>query len=176
MMKRFLTVVVAVLTVVLGLAELSTAADSFGARLRGTEETPVPIATAGQGFFLAVPNASQTQLDYTLVYFSLGSSVTQAHIHFGPPGISGGIVLFLCTNLTPPAGVPTPPACPNGGGVNSVSGTLTAANVIAQSGQGIVAGAAGFEDVIDAMRGLTSYANVHTTTYPGGEIRGIITH
>ena len=173
MMKRCVAVAVAVLAVVLGLTESVMAGDIFGARLRGFEETPVPIATAGQGFFLGTPNASATQIDYTLVYFGLGSAVSASHIHFGPPGISGGVVLFLCTNGAPPAG-PVPPACPNNPGTNSVSGTLTAANVIAVPGQGIGAGA--FSDVIDAMRGLTSYVNVHTATYPGGEIRGIVTH
>ena len=176
MMRRFLTVAMAVLAAVLGLAELSAAGDAFGARLRGFEETPVPLATQGQGFFLATPNAAGTQLDYTLVYFGLSSAVSAAHIHFGPPGIGGGVVLFLCTNGAPPAGVPVPPACPNNPGSNSVSGTLAAANVIAVAGQGIVAGAAGFADVLNAMRGLTAYANVHTATYPGGEVRGVITH
>ena len=175
-MKRYLSVMVAVLAVVFGLAELATAGETFGARLRGFEETPLPIATAGQGFFLGTPNASATQIDYTLVYLGLGSAVAQAHIHFGPPGISGGVVLFLCTNLAPPGGVPAPPACPNNPGVNSVSGTLTAANVVAVAGQGIAAGAAGFADMLDAMRGLTAYVNVHTATYGGGEIRGVITH
>ena len=175
-MKRCLAVVVAVVAVVCGLADLATAGDAFGARLRGFEETPVPVATAGQGFFLATPNAAGTQLDYTLVYFGLGSAVSAAHIHFGPPGISGGVVLFLCTNGAPPAGVPVPPACPNAAGVNTVTGTLTAANVIPVPGQGITAGATGFADMLDAMRGLTAYVNVHTATFGGGEIRGVVTH
>ena len=174
MMKSFLAVTVAVLAVVFGLTDLVMAGDTFGARLRGFEETPLPIATAGQGFFLATPNASATQLDYTLVYFGFGSAVSASHIHFGPPGIGGSVVLFLCTNGGPPAGVPVPPTCPNNPGVNSVSGTLSAANVIAVSEQGISAGA--FSAVIDAMRGLTAYVNVHTATYPSGEIRGVITH
>jgi CHRD domain len=173
MIKRCLVVAMAVLVVVLAAVPVM-AADTFAARLRGYEETPVPISTGGQGFLLATLNGPETQLDYTLVYFSLGSNVSQAHIHFGPPGISGGIVLFFCTNLAPPAGVPLPPPCPNNPGINTVNGTLTAANVIAVAGQGIAAGA--FADVIDAMRALITYANVHTATFPGGEIRGIITH
>jgi CHRD domain len=173
-MRQCLSVVVAVVAAVFVLAGPALAADSFGARLRGAEETPVPISTPGQGFFFASLNNAETQLDYTLVYFGLGSTVTQSHIHFGPPGIGGGIVLFLCSNnppITPPASVPTPPACPNGPGINTVNGTLTAANVIAV--QGIPAG--GFADIINAMRGNLSYANVHTTGFGGGEIRGIIT-
>ena len=173
MMKRCLVLSVAVLAVVFGLTESAIAGGIFGARLRGFEETPVPISTGALGFFVATLNGPETQLDYTLAYLGLGSAPTQAHIHFGPPGISGGVVLFLCTNGTPPAGVPAPPACPNTPGINSVSGTLTAANVITVAGQGIGAGA--FADVISAMKAGASYANVHTTTFPGGEIRGVIT-
>jgi len=177
MMKRGLSVAVAVVAAVFVLTGPVLAADSFGARLRGVEETPVPISTAGQGFFFATLNTAETQLDYTLVYFGLGSNVTQSHIHFGQPGISGNIVLFLCANnppITPPAAVPTPPACPNNPGINTVSGFLTASNVVAVSGQGIGAGA--FADVVDAMKGIVTYVNVHTTTFGTGEIRGVLTH
>ncbi len=55
-----------------------------------------------------------------------------------------------------------------------MTGTLTAANVITQAAQGIFAGE--FSEVIDAMKALASYANVHSDQFPGGEIRGQITH
>ena len=93
----------------------------------------------------------------------------QAHIHFGRPAISGGIVLFLCTNLTPPDGVPTPQACPNAPA--TITGTLTAVDVIPLPAQGIDPGAAGFAEMIEAIPAGATYANVHTTVHPGGEIR-----
>jgi hypothetical protein len=172
MLTRVLTVAAAVLSVVVALALPATAADQFGARLRGLEEVP-SISTLGQGFFLGTLNAAGTALDYSVVYFDLQGSVQQSHIHIAQPGVNGGIVLFFCTNLTPPAGVPTPPPCPSGSGINTVSGTLTAANVITQTGQGIAAGE--FGEVIRAMRAGNSYANVHTDQFPGGEIRGQVT-
>src|SRR5262249_20997868 len=92
-----------------------------------------------------------------------------SHIHFGRPAIAGGIVLFLCTNLTPPVGVPTPPPCPPFPA--TVFGTLTAADVIAVAGQGIDAGAAGFAEMIAAMQNGAAYANVHTTGRRSGETR-----
>src|SRR5262249_47264524 len=113
-------------------------------------------------------------IDYELTYRDLSSDVTQAHIHFGRPAITGQIVLFLCTNLTPPAGVPVPQACPAGGG--TITGTLTAADVIARPTQGIDGGAAGLAEVIEAIRAAAAYANVHTTTFPTGEIRGRLGH
>ena len=175
MMKRCLTAVVAVFAVVFVLTGSVLAADNFGARLRGNEEVP-PISTTGQGFFFATLNGAETQLDYSIVYFGLTGAVTQSHIHIGQPGVNGGIVLFLCTNLAPPAGVPVPPPCPSGTGPVpvTVSGTLTAANVITQNAQGIAAGE--FSEVIDAMRAIVSYANIHSDLFPGGEVRGVVTH
>jgi len=80
-------------------------------------------------------------------------------------------VLFLCnTSGSPPATVPVPPQCPQGAG--TVSGTLTAADVIAVAGQGIDPGATGFAEMIKAMRNGAAYANVHTMLRPSGEIRG----
>lgn len=171
-MMKCLTAAVTVLVAVFAAAPVM-AADNFGARLRGLEEVP-PISTNAQGFFFAALDGPETSLTYSLVYFGLQGNVTQAHIHIGQPGVNGGIVLFLCSNLAPPANVPAPPPCPNAPGQNFVGGTLTAANVIVQTGQGIAANE--FAEVIDAMRGLASYANVHTDQFPGGEIRGWVTH
>ena len=170
-MMKCLTAAIAVFVAVFAAAPVM-AADSFGARLRGLEEVP-SISTGGQGFFLGTLNPSGTALDYSVVYFDLQGTVTQAHIHIAQPGGNGGIVLFFCTNLAPPAAVPVPPPCPTGPGLVSVAGTLTGANVITQAGQGI--GAGEFAEVIRAMRAGNSYANVHTDLFPGGEIRGQIT-
>ena len=172
MMKSGLAVVVAVFAVVLALAQPVMAADQFGARLRGLEEVP-SISTLAQGFFLGTLNASGTAMDYLVVYFDLQGAVLQSHIHIGQPGVNGGVVLFFCTNLAPPAGVPVPPPCPNGPGINTVSGTLTAANVFTQTGQLIAPGE--FAEVVRAIRAGASYANVHTDLAPGGEIRGQVT-
>jgi hypothetical protein len=54
-----------------------------------------------------------------------------------------------------------------------VTGTLSAANVITQTAQGIAGGE--FPEVINAMKAQVSYANVHSVQFPGGEIRGQIT-
>jgi hypothetical protein len=42
--------------------------------------------------------------------------------------------------------------------------------VIGPTGQGIAAGQ--FEEFVEALRAGIAYANVHTTGFPGGEIRG----
>ena len=111
---------------------------------------------------------------YKLTYANVGTTppltgtVTQAHIHFGKSRDSGGILVFFCTNLTPPQGVPTPQACPVNSG--TVTGTWTAADIVAVPGQNVAAG--NFDALVDALLSNTAYANIHTTALPAGEIRG----
>ena len=149
-------------------------ARDFSTKLIGYNETPLTINTAAGGTFSAKLSKDGTALQYTLTYHDLSSDVQQAHIHFGAPAITGQIVLFLCTNLgNAPATVPLPQACP--AAPATVTGTLTAADVIARATQGIDGGAAGFAEMIKAMRaGAAAYANVHSANFPSGEIRGAV--
>jgi hypothetical protein len=140
--------------------------------MSGYQETPAAINTAGSGEIFIHVHPDRTALDYELRYRGL-TGVTQSHIHFGRPGTSGAIVLYLCSNLAPPAGVPAPQPCPTSEAI--LTGTLTAANVSAQSAEGIAAGDAGFAAILKAIQDGSTYANVHTSGFPGGEIRGVIT-
>jgi hypothetical protein len=171
-MIKVISLAAAVVAAVFSVAGPVMAGDSFGARLLGSEEVPV-ISTNGQGFFYATLNDAETQLDYQMYFINAESTVTQSHIHIGQKSVNGGIVLYLCTNLNAPTGVPTPPACPNGSGFQSVAGTLTAANVVTQAGQGISAGE--FAEVVRALKAGNAYANIHSATFAGGEVRGQIT-
>jgi hypothetical protein len=169
---KVISLVSAAVAVVFSMSAPVMAGDSFGARLLGSEEVPV-ISTNGQGFFYATLNDAETELDYQMYFINAESTVTQSHIHIGQKSVNGGVVLYLCTNLTPPAGVPTPPVCPNGSGFQTVTGKLTAANVVTQAGQGISAGE--FAEVIRAIKAGNAYANIHSATFTGGEVRGQIT-
>jgi hypothetical protein len=92
--------------------------------------------------------------------------VTQSHIHFGKVHTPGNVMVFFCSNLsTAPAG--TQP-CPANGG--TVTGTLTAANLLAIASQNVPAG--DFTAIEEALLSDTAYVNVHTTNFPAGEIRG----
>jgi len=165
-------------------ASADSGKSSFSTTLNGYQETPVTINSAGSGEFAAKINKDGTEIQYVLNYRDLATNVLQSHIHFGRPGLTGGIVLFLCTNLNPPAGVPVPPACPQapvGGDTATVTGTLTAANLlvpnvanVALPTQGIDPGAAGFAEIVQAIRNGAAYANVHTSKVPSGEIRGAL--
>lgn len=76
--------------------------------------------------------------------------------------------MFLCSNLgNGPSGTA---ACPNGPGNHVVTGTAFADQVVGPAGQGLAASE--FAELIRAIRAGRTYANVHTTTFPSGEIRG----
>ena len=77
-------------------------------------------------------------------------------------------MIWLCQTATnqPPAG-PSVPVCPTPSG--TVTGTVTAANVIGPAGQGIDPGQ--FAELVAAIRAGATYVNVHSVKYPGGEVR-----
>jgi len=136
------------------------------AQLVGFEEVP-SVFSEGRGRFLALVN--HDSIEFILRYEGL-MDVLQAHIHFGQRHTNGGVSVFLCTNLEPPAGVPVPAKCPETAG--KVTGVLTAADVVGPDGQGIAPGE--FKKLADAILAGAAYANVHTDAYRGGEIRGQI--
>jgi hypothetical protein len=143
---------------------------SLRANLSGFQEVLAGVGGAvfsgGSGEFRGRIDGSA--IEYRLAYsFPQGTSVTQAHFHFGQIHTTGGIVVFLCANppITPPPG--TPP-CPTPAG--EVTGVIQAADVLAQAGQGFPAG--DLDAVIAALRAGAIYVNVHTEAFPAGEIRG----
>ena len=141
--------------------------DKFQATLIGFEEVPA-LSTTGGGTFSMQIDPSETFFDYELSYSGLVGNVSQAHIHIAQKSVNGGIMVFYCTNLG--NGPPGTQACP-GPTSGSVSGRITAADVVASAAaQGIAAGE--FAEVLRAIRGGSVYVNVHSSVFPGGEIRG----
>lgn len=136
--------------------------------LEGFQEVPA-ISTTGEGECRVKISRDETMIEVDLSYSDLDTAIQQAHIHFGQKAVNGGIVLFLCSNLaSPPPGTPACPAAPGG-----VTRTLTSADVIGlAAGQGIAAGE--LAEVIRAIRAGAAYCNVHSNTFPAGEIRGQI--
>ena len=89
----------------------------------------------------------------------------QAHIHFGQLLPTEASPSSCARNLgNGPAGTQLCPASPA-----TITGTITAANVIGPAGQGITAGQLG--ELVQAMKAGVTYVNVHSGLYPGGEIR-----
>ena len=165
-MRRFRLIAVGgalMLVLALGVSAMASGGSgsfSFGARLRGLEETPAVITNA-TGTFQATPTS--TGFNYTLTYSGLSSTALFAHIHIGQRNVAGAVVIFLC-------GGGGKPSCPATSG--SVSGTISAADVVNVPAQGITGG--DLTNVLRAIRSGVAYVNVHSTTSPTGEIRGQI--
>ncbi|HEY4620425.1 MAG TPA: CHRD domain-containing protein [Gaiellaceae bacterium] len=169
MRRRSVALAVAVVGIGLLVASLAVAGEGKqnlkADDLVGYQENPDVSTVATGSFHVTIDDAAQT-LAYELSYSGLEGDVQQAHVHFGKRALNGGISVFLCTNL---GNNPTAPPCPQEG---TVSGTLSAANIVGPSGQGIEPMA--FEELVAAMRAGHTYANVHSTKWPGGEIRAQI--
>jgi hypothetical protein len=156
--------------------------DRFSARLSGYNEVhfiaaPTPalrgaISTQARGSFRAVIDDRAELIHYELSFEGLESDVTQSHIHFGQRNTVGAIVVWLCQTAGTPAPAAVAAATPQCGGprANTVTGTITPAQVLTATGQGIDAGE--FDEVVRAIRAGRVYANVHSTTFTPGEIRG----
>lgn len=162
-MRKLLLVIAAVGLLLVALAPIAAGDDDneFRASLNGYLEVP-SISTGARGSFHARLNEAGDTLRYSLTLRNFSENPLFAHIHFARPDVNGGVAAFLC-------GGGGKPACPADG---TVTGTITAANVVGPSGQGIAAGE--FGELIRAMRNGATYANVHSPTYGSGEIRGNI--
>ncbi len=171
MRRRTVMLVIAVAGVALLVASLGMAnggkKNLRAGDLNGYEENPDISTVATGSFKVTIDDHAQT-LAYELSYSGLEGTVTQSHIHFGKRAVNGGISVFLCgTAVSPgPAGTPT---CPADG---TVSRTVTAADIIGPTAQGIEP--ASFAELAAALRSGAAYANVHSTKWPGGEIRAQI--
>jgi len=135
--------------------------NEFRGKMVGTSEVPA-LSTAATGEFRTYLSSDGT-IHWQLAYNGLEGTVTQAHIHIGQRSVNGGVSAWLCSNLGTP-GVqpcPAPPA--------RFNGIITTSDVVGPAAQGIAPGE--FAELVRAMRNGTAYANVHSTKFPGGEIR-----
>lgn len=110
------------------------------------EQETGTVVSGASGFFSYTITGDQ--LCYTLEVTDLTQDPFAAHIHLAPRNSAGGVVVPLAT---PPAATSTVSAC-----ITAVEGgTLTPPELA-----GIAAEPSAY------------YVNVHTSNYPGGEIRG----
>ena len=101
-------------------------------------------------------------ITFSLTFSGLSSPLTVAHLHFAPSKVAGGVMIFLC-------GGGNQQACP-AATEGTITGIITAANVTGPGGQGITPG--DLDSALEAVRNDLAYANMHTTNFTGGEIRG----
>ena len=152
-------------TVGIAAAQNSEREPHLRAKLVSFNQVPSVLAT-GHGRFEAEIEENST-IRYRLSYEDMSSPVVQAHIHFGASKTNGGVMVFLCGG--------SKPACPASG---TVTGTITAADVSVlpvTNGDSVIPQGINPGDLagmIDAIRSGNTYVNVHTATFPTGEIRG----
>lgn len=170
-MKRTSLLIALVISVAALALGVTQGLRNFNEFLVGFEEVPA-VSTSGHGEFRAQVDATNKAITYSLNYSDLEGAVQQAHIHLGQAGVNGGISVFLCSNLGngPNGTQPCPPS------PATISGTITAADVspnipatAAARTQGLNTGE--FGELLKAIRAGATYVNVHSTTWPGGEIR-----
>jgi hypothetical protein len=75
------------------------------AELRGLNEVP-PTASRGQASLRATLDEDAQSITFTLDFKDLSGPPSAAHIHFGPPRVNGGVMVFFC-------GGGGKPACPS---------------------------------------------------------------
>jgi len=148
------------------------------ANLIGFREVPAN-STVASGKFTATL-IDDTTIAYELTYSGLEGTVTQAHIHFGQRFVAAGISLWLCQTGTNKDPTNLAPTCPQEAtGATTVKGNLIAANLVGPAAQGIAGSSTGgtaaeFAEIVKAIRAGLTYANVHSSKFGSGEIRGQI--
>lgn len=148
--------------VMAGVLAAPAAVHAAKGKLDGFQEVP-PISTTGQGKCTVKP--VDAGLAVTLEYTGLKGAVTQAHIHLGQAGVNGAIMFFICSNLgNGPMGTPACPAAPG-----AVTRTIVPADITGNALQGLAAG--DLPALLIALKKKSTYCNVHTDLFPGGEIR-----
>jgi CHRD domain len=103
--------------------------NGFSAHLIGFNEVP-PNNTAARGDLKFTMTSSQ--ITFRLVYANLSGPPAAAHIHVGQKNVNGGVSVFFCGG----GGQPACPATTSG----TVTGMITAANVVGPTAQGFSAG------------------------------------
>ena len=126
--------------------------------MTGSQETP-PRPSRALGLLILKSRRDGTGLDYKLIVANI-ENVTQAHIHLAAPGVAGPVIAWLYPSAPPAVLIP--------GRFNGelADGVIADANVVGPlAGQGLAA-------LVAAIKAGNAYANVHTTQFPPGEIRG----
>ena len=127
----------------------ATTVNSYkAAMLSGRQEVP-PVTTSGTGNATVSLNSNRTEITVTVEVAGL-ADITEAHLHVGRPGADGPIIFPLATSsFTSPLTV-----------------TLTQADFLPASD------VATFDAALLAIERGDTYVNIHTSTFPDGEIRG----
>jgi CHRD domain len=133
----------------------------------------LPKGNGASGTFRARLSSDGKTLNWSFTWSGLTGPPLFAHIHFAQPGVNGNVMTFLCGGPAGNPDIPAKPGCPQTT-EGSITGSTSAADIIALN-SGATDQAVDlhdFETFLNAIRTGNAYANMHTTRFPGGEIRG----
>jgi hypothetical protein len=124
--------------------------------LTGGEETPAIVLSGAVATAEVAVDPTAQELAVTMRVFNLPSGSTASHIHIGPKGASGPVVIDF------PIGT---------GRTGDFTLTFRVHDGPAFHARPEI-GINTFADALQAIAGGNAYVNIHTSTFPGGEIRG----
>ena len=136
----------------------------FNVTLSGSAESP-PNASPATGSALLQFDTLAHTLDFHVEFSDLITPTTAAHLHccVGPPGVASVVVSLL-------AGFPIGATSGIYDGVFDLTSTGSFSSSFVAANGGTAAGAEAA--LLAGMLAGESYLNIHTTAFPGGEIRG----
>jgi CHRD domain len=162
-MKRLLCGAAVAAALLVSATPSSAQVVNMTATLTGAEETTstpgvLGLLTGAVGTATVAVDATNQELSISLNLFNFATGTTAGHIHVGPRGVAGPVVINFP--------IPT-------GRTNDLPLTfrLGAAAFVARPEIGINT----MQDAIQAIVGGGAYVNIHTSANPAGEIRGQLT-
>jgi hypothetical protein len=153
-MKRLLSAGAALAAAILIAAPAHAQTVRMRATLTAGEETPALLSGAVGTADFAV-DMTNSEISVDLRVFNLPTGTTAGHIHVGPRGVAGPVVIDFP--------IPT-------GRTGDLALTFRVGQ--AQFRPNAAIGINSIEDAIQAIVLGNAYANIHTSTNPAGEIRG----
>jgi hypothetical protein len=159
-MKRLLCGAAVAAALLISATPSSAQVVNMTATLTGAEETTATpgvlgLLTGAVGTATVSVDATNEEVAVQLNLFNFATGTSAGHIHVGPRGVAGPVVL----NFPIPSGRT---------GDLPLSFRLGVAAFVARPEIGINT----MSDLIQAIVGGGAYVNIHTSQYPAGEIRG----
>jgi CHRD domain len=159
-MKRLLCGAAVAAALIISATPSSAQVVNMTATLTGAEETTATpgvlgLLTGAVGTATVSVDATNEEVAVQLNLFNFATGTSAGHIHVGPRGVAGPVVL----NFPIPTGRT---------GDLPLSFRAGSAAFVAHPEIGINT----MQDLIQAIVGGGAYVNIHTSQYPAGEIRG----